>query len=333
MADEGLGRLERIIDLRSVWAGEATNFTPWLARPENLALIGETLGLDLELEASERAVGPFRADILCKDCLTQAWVLIENQLERTDHIHLGQLLTYAAGLDAVTIVWVAARFADEHRATLDWLNRITDDSFRFFGVEIELWRIGTSPFAPRFNVVAQPNNWTRSVSRAARVIDGEVSERKLGQRDYWAAFHDELNVSSGPVLGNRTPQLQSWMTYSVGRAGYSLEASMTRKRELRAALYIDGENPKACFHQLRQEQAAIESEMGCQLEWEELPNKRASRVATYLRPANPEDQADWQRQHKWLAARVNDLHRCFARRVSTLGATVSAGMQPDLDTA
>lgn len=127
----------------------ATSFTLWLARPENLTVLGEALNIELELEAQERAVGPFRADILCKDIGTDRWVLIENQLERTDHTHLGQLLTYASGLDAVTIVWIAARFTEEHRSTLDWLNKITNESFRFFGLEVELWKIGNSPAAPR----------------------------------------------------------------------------------------------------------------------------------------------------------------------------------------
>ena len=132
-----LGRLEPV-ELRDIWRSEAAGFTPWLARPENLSVLGETLGIDLELEAQERSVGPFRADILCKDIATDSWVLVENQLERTDHSHLGQLLTYASGLEAVTIVWVAAQITDEHRSTLDWLNRITDARFRFFGLEVEL---------------------------------------------------------------------------------------------------------------------------------------------------------------------------------------------------
>ncbi len=135
------GRLERV-ELRQVWPHEATAFTPWLAQPENLKLLGDKIGIDLELEAQEANVGPFRADILCKDTLTNQWVLIENQLERTDHTHLGQLLTYAAGLKAVTIVWIANRFTSEHRAALDWLNEITDSGFNFFGLEVELWRIG-----------------------------------------------------------------------------------------------------------------------------------------------------------------------------------------------
>lgn len=132
-----LERLEKI-DLRSYWEREDIDFTPWLAEAENIQLLGDTVGLELEIEAQEKEVGPFRADILCKDTANDHWVLIENQLERTDHIHLGQLLTYAAGLNAVTIIWIAARFTDEHRATLDWLNEITNEDFTFFGLEIEL---------------------------------------------------------------------------------------------------------------------------------------------------------------------------------------------------
>src|SRR4029077_1332791 len=179
--------------------------------PENLAILADTLGLELELEAQERPVGPFRADILCKDVATDRWVLIENQLERTDHSHLGQLLTYASGLEAVTIVWIAARFTEEHRSTLDWLNKITDESFRFFGLEVELWRIGTSAAAPKFNLVSKPNEWSHSVAQAARAIDeAELSETRVMQRAYWAAFDKILAASRGPVTGGKKPQPQSW---------------------------------------------------------------------------------------------------------------------------
>lgn len=119
---QSLGRLQ-IVDLRDIWKTEATDFTPWLASEDNLKLLSETLGLELELEAQEKSVGPFRADVLCRNCGSEEWVLIENQLERTDHTHLGQLLTYASGLEAVTIIWVASHFREEHRSTLDWLNR------------------------------------------------------------------------------------------------------------------------------------------------------------------------------------------------------------------
>ncbi len=145
--DPQLGKLEKV-DLRDTWPNEATNFTPWLAKQENLKLLGDNIGMDLEWIETEAHVGPFRADILCKDTSNDAFVLIENQLEPTDHIHLGQLMTYAAGLDTVHIIWVAKTFNDEHRAALDWLNRITMEGFHFFGVEIELWKIGESLPAP-----------------------------------------------------------------------------------------------------------------------------------------------------------------------------------------
>lgn len=314
-----LGRLERV-DLRQIWTTEATEFTPWLARPENLSVLGETLGIDLELEAQEKAVGPFRADILCKDIGTDSWVLVENQLERTDHTHLGQLLTYASGLEAVTIVWIAARFTDEHRSTLDWLNKITDESFRFFGLEVELWRIGDSPAAPKFNIISKPNDWSRAVASAARAIDdAELSETRLMQREYWAGLNQALINVNGSVSGNRKAQPQPWMSYSIGRSKLFLNASMIRpKNQVRVEIYISGENAKAFFGLLEQQKDAIEQELGYPLEWEELPRGTDSRIATYFSDVDPEDDSDWPRQHAWLAQRLNEMHRVFAPRVKTL---------------
>src|SRR3989338_3343609 len=139
--EQMLGKLEKV-ELREIWQNEGQSFTPWLAEEKNLEMLGEAIGIELELEAQEKDVGPFRADILCKNTEDDSLVLIENQIERTDHKHLGQLLTYAAGLQSVTIVWVASKFTEEHRKALDWLNEITDERFSFFGLEVELWKIG-----------------------------------------------------------------------------------------------------------------------------------------------------------------------------------------------
>jgi hypothetical protein len=321
MTISNLGRLERV-DLRDIWLTEASDFTPWLARQENLAILAETLGIDLELEAQERPVGPFRADILCKDVGTDRWVLIENQLERTDHTHLGQLLTYASGLEGVTIVWVAARFTEEHRSTLDWLNKITDDTFRFFGLEVELWRIGDSPPAPKFNVVSKPNDWSHSVAQAARAIDeSELSETRVMQREYWASLNRSLDAAGGPVSGRRKPQPQAWMGFPVGRSSFHLNGVMIRpKNQIRAELYISGDKAKWFFGLLKRQKDAIEQELGQSLEWEELPSRRDSRISSYLNGVDPEDESDWPRQHEWLAKRLNDMHRVFAQRVRVLDA-------------
>jgi len=321
MSEKTLGRLERL-ELREIWTSEAADFTPWLAQAANLATLGETLSMELEIEAQEKSVGPFRADILCKNVENGHWVLIENQLERTDHVHLGQLLTYAAGLQAVTIVWIAARFTEEHRATLDWLNAITDERFRFFGLEVELWRIGSSPPAPRFNMIAKPNNWSRSVSQAARAIEeSEVSATRLLQRDYWATLNTRLDAAKGPVTGHRKPQLQQWMSYSVGRSGFNLAGVMhLQKKWIRAELYISGVHAKAYFHLLKQQQGDIEGTLGCVVDWEELPEGTDSRISIYLQGVDPGDRKDWTRQHDWLAEKLNAMHRVFAPRVRDLDA-------------
>ncbi len=317
MTEQVLGRLEPV-DLRDIWVdGEAASFTPWLARPENLAVLGEALSIDLELEAQERSVGPFRADILCKDVDTDRWVLIENQLERTDHSHLGQLLTYASGLEAATIVWIAKQFTEEHRSTLDWLNKITDESFRFFGLEVELWRIGNSPAAPKFNVVSKPNEWSQSVAQAARAA--ERSDTRVMQQEYWTALNTVLDTAGGPIAGNRKPQFQSWMSYAIGRAGFNLGAVMSvQKQRIRAELYITGDRAKAFFGLLENQKAEIEKQLGYPLEWQELPEAEACRIACYLNDVDPADQADWPRQHEWLAKRLNEMHVVFAPRVKAL---------------
>ena len=315
LIDQQLGRLERV-DIRDQWANEQTGFTPWLAEQNNLEILGETLVLNLELESVERQIGPFRADIVCKDVDTGFLVLVENQLERTDHRHLGQLLTYAAGLKAVTIIWLAAPFTDEHRATLDWLNGITHEDFRFFGLEIELWKIGDSLAAPKFNIVSKPNDWSRSVARAAR---DELSEGARKQKEYWAEFQKQLNALGGPIAGNRKPQPASWMSYGIGRTGFNLAAAMhSTKNWIRTELYISGTNANKRFDLLEQQKDDIERELDYPLEWEELPTKRDCRIAYYLQEADPWDETDWPGQHEWLAEHLNKMHNVFSGRVKNL---------------
>jgi len=247
-------------------------------------------------------------------------VLIENQLERTDHSHLGQLLTYASGLEAVTIIWVAARFTEEHRSTLDWLNRITDETFRFFGVEVELWRIGDSSAAPRFNIVSKPNDWSKRVTQAARAIDeAELTDTKTIQLAYWGALGAVLVAKGGAMARERKPQPQSWMAYSIGRTGFSVNASTARpKRQVRAEIYMSSANAKAFFHLLHAQKAAIEAELGYPLDWEELPEGKDTRISVALNDTDPEDQEDWPRQHEWLARKLAELHRVFVSRVKML---------------
>jgi len=306
-----LGRLEKI-DLRSVWISEDRDFTPWLAQDRNLEILGDAIGLELELEAQEKDVGPFRADILCKDTATGNWVLIENQLARTDHTHLGQLMTYAAGLNAVTIVWIADRFTEEHRAALDWLNKITDGSFQFFGLEIELWRIGSSPPAPKFNVISNPNDWSKAVGQASRrIADEALNERQELYLHFWtvlARFLNENDVGIKP----KKPQPQMWAAFGIGRAGMHLSATISvQKQRIGAELYMHDEDAKAFYHLLLHQKEQIEAGFGEPLDWQELPEKRASRIAIYKEHTDPADESDWPNQIAWLVEKLQRLDRVF----------------------
>lgn len=324
MATSLMGRLASV-DLREVWTNEAVDFTPWLAAPENVELLGETIGIELEVEAQEKGVGPFRADILCKDTATGDWVLIENQLERTDHVHLGQLLTYAAGLKAVTIVWVAKRFTEEHRAALDWLNEITDDRFHFFGLEVEAWRIGDSLAAPKFNVVCKPNEWSRQVSEnAARAAEGNLSETKRLQLEFWTGFREQFE-QAGKSFRTTNPGPYNWMNVGIGRSGFHLAAVISMlsehsgydEGELRAELLITHEEASQYFALLQQQRPAIETELGEPLIWY-APDGVKMRKAFVRRPAQLEDRETWPELWQWLIEKLDRLHGAFQNRVKAL---------------
>lgn len=317
MTANALGRLQKI-DARDIWRTEAQDFTPWLAQPQNLALLAEALNMELEIEAQEKNVGPFRADILCKDTLDSSWVLIENQLERADHSHLAQLLTYASGLHAVTIVWVSTSFTDEHRAALDWLNEITEEKFRFFGLEVELWRIGDSPAAPKFNVVSKPNEWSRSVGEAARRIETEaLTDTKALQLQFWTELQSALN--GHPTIKAQKPYPQHWTNFATGRLEFNLAAIInTREDRLGVELYIGYENAKAYFHLLRQDREAIEQELGFSPQWLELPQRTASRIIHYRSGVDPTDRSRWPEYHRWMITTLERFNAVFRERVRNL---------------
>ena len=315
MNEEKLGRLIKV-DLRDFWFSESGDFTPWLAQEKNIALLGETIGLELEVEAQEKSVGPFRADILCKDVSTDQWVLVENQLERTDHTHLGQLLTYGAGLNAVTIVWIAARFTEEHRAALDWLNEITDERFNFFGLEVELWRIGESLAAPKFNVISKPNVWTRTITGAAKMAQqGDLSKGKQLQLDFWSGFKDHLSSTDTSIVPTK-PLPQNWMNIQLGRYGTKLLA-IASLDELRAEVQFFENDATVFFTLLQQQQKPIEEEMGEPLNWYNPDTIKSCRIFLQ-RPADLHNHEQWPEYFQWLQEKLERLQRVFRDRVRQL---------------
>ena len=319
MNKPALGKFERI-DLREYWKDESIDFTPWLAEEENIALLGEAIGIELEVEAREISVGPFKADILCRDT-NDNWVLIENQLERTDHNHLGQLMTYAAGLDAVTIIWIADRFAEEHRSAMDWLNRITSEDINFFGVSIELWRIGESLIAPKFDIVCKPDDWARTVQRSA--ASQELSNYKKTQLEFWATFKGYMDDNSFIKVGK--PQPHHWSTHAVGRSGFHLQSiasfwdseNNVNNPEIRVELLLTSAESDHHFNLLEAQKDEIEAEVGTELKWYNPENQKQRRI--YLRrSADITDLNDWPNQHKWLGENLELFHKAFSPRIKKL---------------
>lgn len=201
-----IGRLEKQ-DIRDVWPREDSDFTPWLAEPDNLDLLAETLGLgSLDEIYDEVAVGRFRADLVCRD-LDGHRVIIENQFATSDHKHLGQLLTYLAGTEARTIVWIAEHIREEHRAAIAWLNSSTSLEYAFFGVELEVWRIGPSAAAPKFEVVEQPNNWER---RSKAQVPQPATADALQRMEYWEAFLARWPAQEGLQIPASAPN-HGWL--------------------------------------------------------------------------------------------------------------------------
>ena len=315
---EKLGRIERV-DLRSIWTSEDKHFTPWLAEPENLEILGDALGIELELEAQEKYVGPFRADILCKNTAEKdSWVIIENQIEKTDHKHLGQLITYASGLRASTIVWISAEFCEEHRAALDWLNQMADKSARFFGLEVELWKIGNSPAAPRFNVVCKPNDWEATVRQAAETLgDDEATPSQALRIKYWTAFRAFLEERKSKLRPQK-PSRDHWYSFSIGTSrAHTAALIITRDKKIAVELTINSADAKAVFNELLTQKGSVEATIGAKLEWREMLDKKASRVCLF-KPVDPYDENDWPQQFAWLQDTLEKFDQAFRPAFSKL---------------
>ena len=165
-----LGRLEEIRDLRNAWPHEALDFTPWLAEDENISILGDAVGMEIAVDETESAVGDFSVDIMATEVGTGRKIIIENQLEDTDHDHLGKLITYASGKSADIVIWVVKRAREEHRSAIEWLNNHTDENIALFLVEIKLYQIGSSDIAVKFEVVEKPNDWTRKPTESLYLI-------------------------------------------------------------------------------------------------------------------------------------------------------------------
>ena len=310
-----LGTIEKV-DIREVWPTEDDHFTPWLG--ENLHKLGAELGLDLELAETEAQVGTFKLDVRANDANTKGEIVIENQFGQTDHSHLGQLLTYAGGFDAQAVIWIAERFRDEHREALDFLNHRTGEDTQFFGVEIELWRIGSSVAAPHFNVVATPNEWRKQTVRAVR--SGQLSDRRERYREFFQRLIDTLREEYR-FTGARKGQPQSWYSFASGFSSLTYGANFTQEKDARIELYIDRNDKdwnEDQFDSLFGQKQSLELALGESLVWQRLDNRRACRIAV-VRPASIDDDDETlDAIHDWMVERLLKFKEVFGPRLAEL---------------
>lgn len=312
---KNLSKLERV-PLREAWKHEAGDFTPWLAEAENLNELSDALGLsELILVATEHWVGDFKLDVLCTD--GEDKVIIENQLEKTNHSHLGQLIAYAAGVGAKKVIWVAETFRPEHAAALEFLNENTTEALSFFAVEVELWRIGDSPLAPKFEVVVKPNDWVKSGREQARAATSTSAIKQLQQK-FWMALVERLNATA-PQIRPQKPRPQHWLNNSIGRSGFGLNMTAnTRDERLGVELWIPDAAAKRHFANLVAQKKDIEERLGFALDWQELPNATACRIATWYPHASIEDEKRWGEYLDWLTQRVVKMDQVLRPIVKAL---------------
>ncbi len=315
------GKVERISP-RELWPDEARDFTPWLSSNEGLALLAEKIKLDeLELVQTEARVGTFNADLVCRvPGEEERIVVVENQFGRTNHDHLGKLITYASGLDAEIIVWISETFTEEHRQALDWLNNTSDGSMYYFGLEVFGVKIGDSDPGPDFEVKSSPNEWAHAARDSKQ---REASSTKLDQRQFWEEIREFFKTKKSH-LQLRQPRAQHWYEISVGRSGFHLSLTVnTQVDRAGCELYLYGPQAKQAFDMLVKDKEPIEKGLGLKPEWQRLEGKEACRVVTYRDGSiyNPDQRKELM---EWLHSMAEIFHKVFAPRVKALKLSAEA---------
>ena len=303
-----LGRLEQV-NLREVWKHEAIDFSAWLAKPENLSLLANQLGIEIELIGTEVPIGRFKIDVLAKEPNTNEKIIIENQLESTDHDHLGKVITYAAGLDARYLIWIVKDVLAEHQKALEWLNEHLDEEIRCFLIKIEVWKIGDSKPAPRFEIVSVKNDWVASIKNSASSTG--LSPIRIKQLEFWTQFRDYVKEIDANTKINK-PAPQHWINFSMGNSLAHIAVTMnTQKKCFTVQLYIP--DNKTLFTFLRDNEEEISNMFESKLQWFEA--NVASGLYIQL---DVKDTFDVTRQNEyfsWLYQNVLEFKEIFGKYI------------------
>jgi hypothetical protein len=305
-------------EVREYWEHEAQEFTPWIAseiRAEGVSELEDSLGLDLQIIEEEKSVGRYNVDILAEVVDDNRNVVIENQLNPSDHDHLGKSIAYASGVDADIIVWIAPRFYDEHQDAVQWLNENSREGVDLFAIRLEVWKIGESDPAVRLNPIAEPSEWKEKAKRP----EGELTETEQLQEEFWTEFRNRIEDRDTP-LSARKPYPQHWYNNPIGKVGFELSFIFnTRDNELRAQLIIEDDGE--AYQQLIEQSQQIESEFGSELTWkapeETRSGKERSRIIV-TKSVDVTDQDQWDEYLDWLIEYGEQFHEVFYDRIQRL---------------
>lgn len=308
MNEVRLGKLEKIKDLRSIWKNEEYDFTPWLAKEQNIKLLSDELGISIKVLKTEASVGKYSLDILAVNEDTNENIIIENQLEITNHDHLGKVLVYGAGYDAKTIIWIVKDYNEEHKQAIEWLNEHSDENINLFLVKIELFRIGNSEIAPHFEVISQPNDWTKTIR--SNQSNTELTGMKLVDLNFWQGFGEYLSENR-TTFSIRKAQPQHWYSLAIGSSDCHIDLTVNKSGEIACSLWI--ENNKNLYNRFFEHKDEIEMELGYSVKWDYKEESKASSV--YIRSDFRLDlkSNDLSKGYEWLLSKAEDFKRVFRK--------------------
>lgn len=284
----GIGKLKEV-DIRELWKHEQYDFSEWLSKKENIENLNEILGLTLIDISKETYVGAYRCDLFAKDETTGIKVIIENQLEISNHDHLGKIITYASGLDAKVVVWIVKEAREEHRSAIEWLNNNTNSNVNFFLIEIHAYRIGESDPAPMFQVVEQPNDFIKNNKSTNR--DESMNKSQSQRIEFWNQFNNVV-IERGKPFNIRKATTDHWYNVAIGTSEAHIDITLVNKDSLIGVeLYIT--DNKELFDKLFEKKDIIEKDLGFKLDWRRLDNSKASRIFYSIKGLNFDDHSNY----------------------------------------
>lgn len=272
-----LGKLEEV-DIRELWKHEQYDFSEWLSKEDNIEMLSDEIGLTLTEINKEVFVGSYRCDLVAKDETTGIKVIIENQLEATNHDHLGKIITYASGLDANVVIWIVKEAREEHRSAVEWLNNKTTKDISFFLIEIHAYKIGDSLPAPKFVIMEKPNDFVKAVNTSINIR--ELRKAQAERLNFWNRFN-EILISRNKPFNVRKATTEHWYDVALGTSEAQISITLVNKtNSIGIEIYIN--DNKELFDKLHSLSEEIQNELGFSMDWQRLDNKKASRIIYYI---------------------------------------------------